>query len=497
MIALDALPLHNDEGLHLTRAVEVWNLHPFYDIEDGKVVGVWAIALFYPQNAPVFVGRIATVFVGLIGLAAGIALGRLASGRHAGGWLAGLFWITCPYIFFFERMALADIEAGAAVVLITLTLLPGLSRSYRRRDIIGGFALGLALMFKISAAPFAGVPLLAILLERGQPFRTRLLRLATIYAVALVIVAPASLYSISRGGFFSIARGWVGGPQIAITERTTQNITTFTDTIFTVNGAWIVLLVGVFFAFRSGRRGVYVLGSVAGPLVVMLVFGTEVLDRHFGIVMPLLTVVTAVGVTAALALPGRNIPPTRMALAVAWAAIFMIGWLISWAWLPAYNNPTDFPMTAFMRGQYIADHPSGYGLREAVQALPQTAGSNRVIASMSSDGCRRARFYLPNGASLECTGAGDQARGPIEAALVQAGSVFVLAEDPPVGINPESINAKWTRFAEYPRPGNLTRVTLWRVAVDRARIELATLPCKGSVFPLNYRPLWVREDSNL
>src|SRR5256885_16651336 len=77
IIALTALPLHNDEGLHLSRAVEFWNGHPFYDIEDGKVAGVWAIAFFYPRAAPVFAGRIATVFVGLLGIAAAIALGKL------------------------------------------------------------------------------------------------------------------------------------------------------------------------------------------------------------------------------------------------------------------------------------------------------------------------------------------------------------------------------------------------------------------------------------
>lgn len=36
--ALEALPLHNDEGLHLRRAVEVWALHPFFDISDGKII---------------------------------------------------------------------------------------------------------------------------------------------------------------------------------------------------------------------------------------------------------------------------------------------------------------------------------------------------------------------------------------------------------------------------------------------------------------------------
>ena len=57
--ALDLLPIHNDEGLHLTRAVEVWNGHPFWAISDGKIINHWLIAAFYPQNEPVFAGRIA------------------------------------------------------------------------------------------------------------------------------------------------------------------------------------------------------------------------------------------------------------------------------------------------------------------------------------------------------------------------------------------------------------------------------------------------------
>src|SRR5512134_803633 len=76
LFALDSLPLHNDEGLHLTRAVEVWNLHPFWEIRDGKIINHFVIALFYPQNAPVFAGRIATLFVTIIGAAAGFALIR-------------------------------------------------------------------------------------------------------------------------------------------------------------------------------------------------------------------------------------------------------------------------------------------------------------------------------------------------------------------------------------------------------------------------------------
>ncbi|MEO8397624.1 MAG: glycosyltransferase family 39 protein, partial [Chloroflexota bacterium] len=162
--ALDALPLHNDEGLHLTRAVEVWNLHPFWEIRDGKIINQWAIALFYPQNAPVFAGRIATVFVSLIGFAAGYALIRRIFGKKA-ALMAGVLWIASPYLFFFERLALSDAEAGALVVLALWASWTLAERGTIRRAIFTGIALALATLFKFTAAPFALSVALIVLLR--------------------------------------------------------------------------------------------------------------------------------------------------------------------------------------------------------------------------------------------------------------------------------------------------------------------------------------------
>jgi hypothetical protein len=120
-------------------------------------------------------------------------------------------------------------------------------------------------------------------------------------------------------------------------------------------------------------------------------------------------------------------------------------------------------MTVPMRGEYVTQYPSGYGLVEAVEALPQTVGGTRVIGSMTSDGCKRALFYLPGGASLQCTAMGQQSRPEIERALQEDRVAYVLAEDPPIGIDRATIDATWTALAVYPRPGNTTRITLWKV----------------------------------
>ncbi|MCC6801643.1 MAG: glycosyltransferase family 39 protein, partial [Anaerolineae bacterium] len=209
--ALESLPLHNDEGLHLTRAVEVWNLHPFWEIRDGKIINHWAIALFYPQNAPVFAGRIATIFVSLIGFAAGYALARRLFGATP-ALLAGALWITSPYLFFFERLALSDAEAGALVMLALWAGWRLAERGTIRQAVIAGLALALAALFKFTAVPFAAAVALVVLLRARYPVGRRILMLIIAGIVVAVCFAVPIGYLVIRGDdLFSIALGWIGG----------------------------------------------------------------------------------------------------------------------------------------------------------------------------------------------------------------------------------------------------------------------------------------------
>jgi hypothetical protein len=459
--ALTLLPLHNDEAVHLNRAIQVWNLHPFYAIDDGRIAGNWAIALFYPQSAPVFAARIATVFVSMVGFASGITLGRLVTRRRSGGLLAGLLWLVCPYQFFFERLALVDIEAGAVAVLLVLVALPGLA--FRHSALVTGVVLGLAFLFKVSAAPFAIVPLLGQALTRGLTWRQRFRHLIAVYLVALVIIAPAALYSAIRGNFFSIAFNNVSG--VSPAARIPLNTATFVDTTVTVNGLWALVLIGIPLSLLAGRRGFYLAGSLLSQIIIMLVIGAEVLDRHLGVFMPLLPVVAAVGWSSLpTTLPIQKLS-SRWALSAGVVVVSLL-WAWTWTWRVAYSDPANIPMTRPMRGQYVDNYPAGYGLVEAVQALPQTVGGQRVIASMTSDGCKRALFYLPAGASLICTGQGEQSKPEIEKALRAEGMAYVLAENKPIGIDPASIGGSWKVLATYPRPGGLTQITLWRVTLE-------------------------------
>ena len=119
--------------------------------------------------------------------------------------------------------------------------------------------------------------------------------------------------------------------------------------------------------------------------------------------------------------------------------------------------------------QYVTDHSAGFGLREAVQAFPQTIGDPGapVIASMFPDSCKRANFYAAPGYVMTCPPA--PGTDAIQAALAEGGGeVYVLREAAPVGLSDDDLAAlgRTQRLAAYPRPGETAdsaSVTLWRL----------------------------------
>lgn len=456
--ALDVLPLHNDEGLHLTRAVEVWNLHPFWQISDGKIINHWAIALFYPQHAPVFAGRIATLFVALLGLAAGWSVARQISGTR-GALLALALWIASSYLFFYERLALSDAEAGA-LVLVTLWASLRLVRLRRWQDAaLTGLALAAAALFKFTAVPFAIIPLLVVAGLSNESWQRRLGYLLIIGVVVAACFAVPLGYLFLRGrDFFTIALGWIGGgsggengagANIARLWAVLTQFGTF---------AWALLMLAglaLLPAFKR-RAGLVLLATLLIPTLTIILFGSEVLPRHYVVALPLAFTLAGAGLGLALKPFAPRIRQAAVALVVALLALGFVPFA-----LQAYANPGELPLPQAVRTQYITDHSSGYGLREAVLDFPRTLSNPDlpVIASMFPDSCRRANFYVPD--ALTCTAV--PGRAEIEAALAERGEVYVLADNAPsIGIDISTLDAQAQQIAAYARPGETTpSVVLW------------------------------------
>jgi 4-amino-4-deoxy-L-arabinose transferase-like glycosyltransferase len=459
--SLESLPLHNDEGLHLTRAVEVWNGHPFWDISDGKIVYHWLIAVFYPHNAPDLIGRIATVFVSMIGIAAAYALARRAFGEWSAFFAAAL-WIGSPYLFFYERLAFSDAEAGALVVL-TAWLCVRLARSGRARDaVLAGLALGAAVLFKFTAAPFALMAGLIVFALSRHP--RKLVHIGFMAVTAAACFIPPLAYIALRGkDFFAVALNWIVGSGsseqgfafAANLARLSAQLTGY-GTL-----GWTALLLGGLMCLvvlsRVGR--VLLLVSTV-PLLIMLVLGREVLPRHYVVVLPIALTLAGAG----LGLLVQRLAETRERASVAGLALAVLT-LGLWPFIQtAYTDPGAVTLPQEDVRQFIIDHSSGFGLREAVRDFPNTIENGLpVIGSMFPDGCKRANFYAVDNLHMICTEAPGLPR--IEAALQELGAVYVLTDSAPlIGVDVQSLDVQATQIAVYPRPGEAdanASVVLW------------------------------------
>lgn len=461
-LALDALPLHNDEGLHLTRALAVWDGHPFWAISDGKIVNHWLIAALVPQSAPVIAGRAATILVALVGFSAGYTLLWRRFGERA-ALLGGALWIAAPYLFFFERLAFSDAQAGALVV-VTLWAALTFTRSGRLRDaVLTGLALGVATLFKFTAAPYALGVLLVIALAGDLSARVRWRGLAAIAVTgAACFVVPLAYVLVKEGGF-ETAFGWLGGGGDG---GALDNLRRLWNQLVGFQGdVWAVLLIGglaLFVALQPGGRDAGLLALAwALPLLVIVVLGKEVQSRHFVVALPLALLLAGAGLSA-----GLERLPRRAALPIGAVLIGVLAVQSGVVMRQAARSPGDLILPVEIRTEHITQHSAGFGLREAMRELPQTVGSPDapIVASMFPDSCRRANFYAPEGYALRCVTA--PGLDALLAALAESETVYVLVERAPVGLDPSTLEVPATQVAAYPRPGETAEeasVTLWRV----------------------------------
>jgi 4-amino-4-deoxy-L-arabinose transferase-like glycosyltransferase len=450
----------------------VWSLHPFWEISDGKVINHWLIAAFYPQHAPDFVGRLATVLVGMIGLAAGYALVRRWYGAEA-ALMGGVLWLCAPYLFFYERTALSDAQAGALVVLTLWGALHTARRGHWRPSVLTGAALALAALFKFTAAPFALMVLIVIMAVGRQPFRRRIRNLAIIGLIGVVAFATPVLYVAVRGTGFDVALGWIAGSGSRIdgdgriAENITRLLAQMTD--YGITG-WSVLL-GIGLAMlavfgivaKSRRLGLALLAAWGVPFSLIVLLGMDVQPRHFVVALPTALLLGGAGIGALLLAISRR--SLRAVLIIGLIAVLSVQ--AGSYFLTTYWQPAALALPAPDRYQFISSHSAGFGLREAARHLPMVIDrpDSMVLASMFPDSCRRTNFYLPDDLNLICTDAPGLDR--LATLLSQRDVVYVLVERPPIGIDMLAVpGVSATRLTGYPRPGETEQdaaVTLWKV----------------------------------
>jgi hypothetical protein len=466
IIALDSFPFHVDEGIHTRWAVEVWHGHPFWYISDAKIIAHWPIAVFYPQHAPTFVARVPTVMIGLIGLAAGYSL-VLRLFVRAAAFLAGVLWITSPYLFFYERLALMDAEIGGLGVLALWASVVLARRGTIRNAVLAGVTLALAILFKLTAVAF--VPMAALIpLVSARYGVGRRLRLGVVAAIACAacFIVPVGYMLLKAENFFDVPRQFIStggsGAGGSLVDQFVANIEKlWLQLVGFGQPVWVIaLLVGLLLlAALGGRWGRLLLVAAGLALAVILILGKTVFPRYYVALLP--TALVLAGAGLGVALNRLSQPRLRWSLVCLASAALAVGVLPFM--LATYSAPADLTLSDAMREQYYTGPSAGFGLREAARALPDVLAGRDipVIASMRPDTCIQANYYARDGFMLTCTDApGIEA---INAALAEYGEVYVLTDHAPlIGVDVSTLDATATRIADYPRPGETTSsVTLW------------------------------------
>jgi 4-amino-4-deoxy-L-arabinose transferase-like glycosyltransferase len=462
---IEQIPLHVDEAIHIYTAFMNWEGHLFWRIRTGKLLGYWAIAAFYPQNEMVFVSRIATLFVVLIGFAAGIALIRRLFGTRA-ALIGGVLWVCSPYVFFLERFALMDAQIGATVVLAAWAALELTQRFRWRWAVLTGLLMPIPILYKISAAPVVGMVGLILLFAGTLSLKDRIRSLLIIGVTTALIFVPPALYVLPR----SADQPWLADLGALDTQgssvfekfsgnldRLWQALTGFENQVWPLLlGLGLLLLV-----LLRPKRGLFWVGIAALPALVVMVLGEGVFLRYFQVSMPFLLLLAGAGLAVAI----ERFSKGRQAL----TGLIVAGSLLAsvpFAW-SAYYDIQHIRLPLLMHEQYLSEHSAGFGLKEAMEALPTTQANPEipVIASMFPDSCRRANLYAVSGHVLTCVNA--PGLPEIEAALATQGEVYVLAESTPlIGVDVRTLDALATQIAAYPRPGESAddaSVVLWHL----------------------------------
>jgi hypothetical protein len=400
---LTALPIFLDEGIYIRRELMVNAGNWLVEISDGTVLLPRILAPLLARAGPsvesmLFVARWFNVALDMFALVFLYVLVRDAF-SHRAALLAALIYLFNPFVFFYDRIALAD-GPLMTFYIIAFWLAFRVLRNGRpwREAFLLGLVIGLACLTKSSGILAGVVPVLVVLTARDWRLA---LRRWPWWSLAFVIAGAIFLPFLAAGA---------GQFQLSTRSAFSSNL----QETLNLAGANGMMLLEWMTAYWPGLLGL----SIALAVSASIFLGRTGLVWSAGALLPILFFVVI----------ARSWYPRYILLSMAPLMILWGWWFdngagildrLSARWstpllaallivilAPSIQfdyaiaaNPPDAPWPAIERWQYIENWPAGYGVQDAAALLMQAAaeadaGINVVRMNMNGPMLEVMDLYL-------------------------------------------------------------------------------------------------------
>lgn len=362
-----AMPLFVDESLYIYRAQLVRGGQLLLPAQYSRTLHAWIFTILgpYPPGGG-WVARYTIVLLALVSAAAVYALVRSLI-SHRAGLVALVLWIATPYLFFYERMGLADSALNATSVVAVLLAWKMIRTRQRWVAVALGISLAVVLLAKASGTTWLPLPLVALLIAGGLSWRRRLELGALAYGTFGALWGVFTLAMASRGhNYFGEASRFVGDANETIFERTWNHIGAVWGFDVAYIGLPVVILAiisAAIWLWHDPRRALVVILALGMGGGGAIVFGKSISSRYAYTHAGWVVLLCAAGIGLLIERYPRWRPAVAVALA-AWIAVFFAPFALT-----AWNDPADLPLDDNDTGEYLAHESSGFAVTEIGEML--------------------------------------------------------------------------------------------------------------------------------
>ncbi len=351
--ALTLLPIFLDETTHIRWSVFIaqgeklwrpWNY--------GKGLSVWLNALLFPwaMKEYLWASRALVVAFGVLSLLGAVAIARRLFDLRT-GLLAGVFYIVCPFAFFYDRLALTDAPMAAFGTLTLLASVQLAREPTLARGLLVALTLVLTVLTKAAGMMLLAVPVLSVALLAQRRGKAWAALAGGLLGAALVLAYPLLRFQATT----STVRlgvehhgGDLGARLLANLEVSGEWLLVYFTAPLVVLG---VLAVG--FAIKEQSRPVLLLAVLAAlPVLAFSAVASLWFPRYLVVVIVPGVVLAARGFARLTASWPSGLSIAAMLLAI------VPGLRVHH---DLRTDPTRAALPDTDLGQFVFDWPSGYG----------------------------------------------------------------------------------------------------------------------------------------